>query len=224
MSDVYWAIWWIPSQRLLKDFLLLVISAILDCQRWAIIKTPSSEDIMASIGVRYQNQCVSDFDQPTISLFQVCLVFILSISSLIIYFIDASRLWSHSSFLKKFSISPSTLIKKCTARPKKTYQFQVLFDFTHSLCSRAPCTLTFCVIWFCPWDIVDTCILWAEKIVNFTYLFSLLFQRRRGNLHSMGGKHDPADRPCLQHLLHGVLLHQGAHLALPIHYIFFFSV
>ena len=41
MSDVYWAIWWIPSQRLLKDFLLLVISAILDCQSWAIIKTPS---------------------------------------------------------------------------------------------------------------------------------------------------------------------------------------
>ena len=123
-----------------------------------LLKPLPRADIMASIGARYQNNCVSDFDQPIISLFQVCLVFILSISSLIIYFIDASRLSSHSSFRKNFSISPSTLIKKCTARPKKTYQFQVLFDFTHSLCSRAPCTLTFCVIWFCPWDVVDTCI------------------------------------------------------------------
>ena len=159
LPSVFWRIsfcWWFRRYWTARAELLL--------------KPLPRADIMASIGARYQNHCVSDFDQPTISLFQVCLVFILSISSLIIYFIDASRFSSHSSFLKKFSISPSTLIKKCTARPKKTYQFQVLFDFTHSLCSRA-CTLTFCVIWFSPWDIVDTCILWAEKIITFTFLF-----------------------------------------------------
>ena len=86
---------------------------------------------------------------------------------------NSRLLSSHSSFRKNFSISPSTLIKKCTARPKKTYQFQVLFDFTHSLCSRAPCTLTFCVIRLSPRDVVDTCIFWVEKIITFHFYFSI---------------------------------------------------
>ena len=39
--------------------------------------------------------------------------------------------------------------------------------------------------------------------------FNLHFQGWCGNMHPVGGEHHPADRPRLQHLLHGLLLHQG---------------
>ena len=39
VSGVYWPIWWMPSHRLFKDFLLLGISAILGC--WGYYCGPS---------------------------------------------------------------------------------------------------------------------------------------------------------------------------------------
>ena len=40
----------------------------------------------------------------------------------------------------------------------------------------------------------------------------------------MAGEHDTADRPGIQHLLHGVLLHQGADHALPVHRAYIFCL
>ena len=45
----------------------------------------------------------------------------------------------------------------------------------------------------------------------FLFLISF-FQGWCGNVHSLGWEHDPANRPRFQHLLHGLLLHQGERL------------
>ena len=197
MSDVYWAIWWSPSQRLLKDFLLLVISAILDYQRWVIIKTPSPEDIMASIGARYQNHCVSDFDQPTISFFR---------SAWSLFF--PSPRWSSTSstppgcdhthlFSRSFPSHLPHWLKSALRGQRKPINFRFClislilcvqehhvllhfawFDFVpgmlliHASCGRKRLLLLLFHFHFCFRDGVETCTPWVE---NTTQQIDLAF-------------------------------------------------